>query len=319
MNDIRNRRSASRSLNIRASLVAEIGGKPLKIIFRDITNEGLSFECDRDLEANRTYSLAILQYLSKKYYDLIIRICWKTVVGENKYIYGAQFINSDIATVASIIEELRGVRSDENHSRRYRRALTVMRDATVVPHDRRRGSRRQQHRRETRNGDGVNADAEHRQKYRRSQFDRRGINASFTCHQGPSQALDFLSNFSNWCLSGKNFLEVMGSSIDESTYCLKWESRFCDVPIHWRSLAHINKETKTILFELLDGELDVFMARIWIESAGKDTIVNFTLTANIDMGTFERLLGPIFKGIFEDIFIQLVDKMQKEMESSHAI
>jgi hypothetical protein len=306
---VANQRSTARVSPARSAISAELAGQPTQIYCRNVSTDGLSFECNRELDLDRVIPFTVLQSPPKPSFEFNIRVIWKSSVAPDKHTYGCEFVNSDAANLLSIIKMLQGTNGTAS-PKYYQRALTIMQEATVVPRDRRRFQRRQDNRRGPA-ADEAGRPGERRSSYRRSQFDRRGIIGSFMSHQDPAAVFQALSDFSNWRSSREQFLTVRESLIDDKNYCLAWKTCLEEVPIHWRSLARVHKNTKTILLELLDGDLDVFSGRVWIEPVGTSTRVNFNFLANFEMGTFERLVGPVFKARIEEIFLTLISELQK--------
>lgn len=190
-------------------------------------------------------------------------------------------------------------------------AFSIMQEQTAVPRDRRRMNRRQDHRR-SRPGRPPN---ESRTSYRRGLFDRRGMQWVCKTSAPCSKVTTYLEQFDrHWSLAGLDPLQVRASVIDEFRWCLEWRLNVDHVPLSWRSLAVRLRDSPTFTLQPLGGDLDVFDGRIWATSLEHGSQVHFNLTAAFGLGSFERLVGNIFRHRCEKIFRALVLKWKNDLD-----
>ena len=189
--------------------------------------------------------------------------------------------------------------------------FSIMQDATTVPRDRRRSSRRHAHRR-TRSG---SSSKEARAGYRRNLFDRRGMQFSCKTTAALPQVLEYLQQFDRcWNLSGLDQLQIQPSIIDDVRWCLEWHLSVDDVSLSWRSMALRLPESSTITLQALGGDLDVFEGRIWAETLAAGTQIHFNLVAAFGLGSFERLVGNLFRQRCEKVFRKLILKWKDDLD-----
>jgi hypothetical protein len=192
----------------------------------------------------------------------------------------------------------------------YDRANSVMEESPILPRDRRKSSRRVGYRRNNR----VAVDENSRRQFRRSNFDRRGMQYFFTTPAAPDAVLEYLCQFNkHWTLSGLDMLSMKSSVLDRGKWCLVWDVLVEDVALSWRSMATKFQDSKSIIIEPLGGDLEVFDGRVWVEPHGSGSRVNFNLVASFGLGAFERLVGNIFKQKCQKVFHALVAKWKAEL------
>ena len=188
---------------------------------------------------------------------------------------------------------------------------SLMQDAVTVPRDRRRMSRRQEHRRSR----PEIPPRDSRKGHRRNLFDRRGM--QFVCKTTASreETLAYLENFGrNWNLTGLDRLDVRGAVLDDHRWCLDWHVNVDHVSVSWRSTATRLPGSGAITLLPLGGDLDVFDGRVWVTPLEHGSQIHFNLTAAFGLGSFERLVGNIFRQRCEKVFRALILKWKNDMD-----
>lgn len=189
--------------------------------------------------------------------------------------------------------------------------FSIMQEATTVPRDRRRANRRQDHRRNR----SESSSKESRKTYRRDLFDRRGM--QFVCKTTAPcpETLAYLEKFGrHWNLAGLDRLDVRASVLDESRWCLDWHINVDHVSVSWRSTATRLPDSSTFTLQPLGGDLDVFDGRIWVTPLPHGSQIHFNLIAAFGLGSFERLVGNVFRQRCEKIFRALLLKWKNDLD-----
>ena len=156
---------------------------------------------------------------------------------------------------------------------------------------------------------------ESRKTYRRDLFDRRGM--QFVCKTSApcSEALAYLEKFGrHWNLTGLDRLDVRASVLDESRWCLDWSLNVDHVFVSWRSAASRLPDSATFTLQPLGGDLDVFDGRVWVTPLPHGSQIHFNLIAAFGLGSFERLVGNIFRLRCEKVFRALLLKWKNDLD-----
>jgi hypothetical protein len=198
-----------------------------------------------------------------------------------------------------------------NYAEAQDNTFSIMQEATTVPRDRRRMNRRQSHRRAR----PAASAQESRKTYRRDLFDRRGMQfickTSATC----SDALAYLEKFgSHWNLTGLDRLDVRASVLNESHWCLDWHLNVDHISVAWRASATQLADSSTFTLQPLGGDLEVFDGRVWVTPLPHGSQIHFNLIAAFGLGSFERLVGNIFRLRCEKIFRALLLKWKNDLD-----
>src|SRR5207302_381306 len=119
----------------------------------------------------------------------------------------------------------------------------------------------------------------------------------------------------NWSLIGVDCLMVMASNIASGKWSLHWQATIDDVLMEWQTEVSQLKPSGAIRLEALGGDVDVFDGRLWADRTPNGTVINFNLVANFGLGSFERLVGNVFKRKCEKMFRALMYKWKHELDS----
>ena len=111
--------------------------------------------------------------------------------------------------------------------------------------------------------------------------------------RGPDEVFGMLSDFKSYPQYGDSIISVDVEPIEDGYVKVNWQVQLRDGVLSWTEKDRFDPEARTIRFEQIEGDLEVFEGTWQVETDGDGSRVIFS--ANFDLGipSLETFLGPV--------------------------
>ena len=111
--------------------------------------------------------------------------------------------------------------------------------------------------------------------------------------RSPDEVFRMLSDFKSYPKYGDSIISVDVEPLEDGDIKVSWEAKLRDGVLSWTEKDRLDPEARTIRFEQVEGDLEVFEGTWQVEKDGDGSRVNFS--ANFDLGipSLATFLGPV--------------------------
>ena len=111
--------------------------------------------------------------------------------------------------------------------------------------------------------------------------------------RGPDEVYGMLSDFKSYPKHGDAIISADVEPIEDGCVKVTWQAKLRDGVLSWTEKDRFNPEARTIRFEQIEGDLEVFEGTWQVEMDGDGSRVNFSANFELGIPSLATFLGPV--------------------------